>query len=77
MFAEIPLPLDWPVWVTWQQASAYAAWKGLELPTEAQFTLAAQDSNARPSSRDNFDYNRWDPIAVNARCSGRTASPRN
>jgi gamma-glutamyl hercynylcysteine S-oxide synthase len=65
MFAEIPLPLDWPVWVTWQQASAYAAWKGFELPTEAQFTLAAQQTAPDPL-RDNFDYNRWDPVAVNA-----------
>jgi iron(II)-dependent oxidoreductase len=65
MFAEIRLPLDWPVWVTWQQASAYAAWKGLALPTEAQFMLAAEDT--KPDSlRDNFDYNRWDPIAVDA-----------
>jgi iron(II)-dependent oxidoreductase len=65
MFAEVPLPLDWPVWVTWHQASAYAAWKGLELPTEAQVMLAAQRTTPDPL-RDNFDYNRWDPIAVNA-----------
>ncbi len=65
MFAEMPLPLDWPVWVTWQQASAYAAWKCLALPTEAQFMLAAQKATPDPV-RDNFDYNRWDPIAVNA-----------
>lgn len=65
MFAEIPLPLDWPVWITWQQASAYAAWKGFALPTEAQFMLAARKTTA-DSLRDNFDYNRWDPIAVNA-----------
>ena len=41
MFAEIPLPLDWPVWVTQQQASAYAAWKGKALPSEAQWQRAA------------------------------------
>ncbi len=65
MFAEFPLPLDWPVWLTWQQASAYAAWRGLALPTEAQFQLAARQRLA-DSVRDNFDYNRWDPVAVNA-----------
>jgi formylglycine-generating enzyme required for sulfatase activity len=65
MFAEIPLPLDWPVWVTWQQASAYATWKGFALPTEAQFLLAARQTTPDPLC-DNFDYNRWDPIAVNA-----------
>ncbi len=69
MFAEFPLPLDWPVWVTWQQASAYAAWKGLELPTEAQFMLAARQTTPDPL-RDNFDYIGWDPIAVNADSSG-------
>lgn len=64
MFAEIPLPLDWPVWVTWQQARSYAAWRGLELPTEAQWQLAAQHT-APDAARDNFDYGRWDPVAVN------------
>ena len=57
MFGEIPLPLDWPVWVTWQQASDYAAWKGLKLPTEAQFQLA-ELTTADPV-RDNFDFERW------------------
>jgi formylglycine-generating enzyme required for sulfatase activity len=63
MFSEFPLPLDWPVWVTWQQASAYAEWRGLELPAEAQFRLAAQLTTP-DAARDNFDYQRWDPIAV-------------
>ncbi|MGA2713316.1 MAG: SUMF1/EgtB/PvdO family nonheme iron enzyme [Bryobacteraceae bacterium] len=67
MFAEFPLPLDWPVWVTWQQASAYANWRGpaFALPTEAQFQLAAQRTSP-DAIRDNFDYHRWDPIAVDA-----------
>lgn len=67
MFAEFPLPLDWPVWVTWQQASAYAAWRGpaFALPTEAQFQLAAQ-RRSPDAARDNFDYRRWDPIPVDA-----------
>jgi gamma-glutamyl hercynylcysteine S-oxide synthase len=65
MFAEFPLPLDWPVWVTWEQASAYAAWRGHALPHEAQFQLAATLTAPDPT-RDNFDYNHWDPIAVDA-----------
>ena len=67
MFAEFPLPLDWPVWVTWQQASAYAAWRGpaFALPTEARFQLAAGRTSP-DAARDNFDYRRWDPIAVDA-----------
>jgi formylglycine-generating enzyme required for sulfatase activity len=65
MFAQIPLPLDWPVWVTWQQASAYAQWRGLALPTEAQCHRAAALTVPDPL-RDNFGFHRWDPIAVDA-----------
>jgi formylglycine-generating enzyme required for sulfatase activity len=65
MFDKRPLPLDWPVWVTWQQASAYAQWRGLALPTEGQFHRAAALSPPDPL-RDNFGYRRWDPIAVDA-----------
>lgn len=70
MFAEFPLPLDWPVWTTWEQASAYAVWRGCDLPTEAQFQLAAQQASP-DAVRDNFDYARWDPIPVNAGDSGQ------
>jgi formylglycine-generating enzyme required for sulfatase activity len=63
MFAQIELPLDWPVWVTLQQATAYAKWRGLELPTEAQYLRAAQ-LNSAVATRDNFDYQHWDPVAV-------------
>jgi formylglycine-generating enzyme required for sulfatase activity len=65
MFGQVPLPLDHAVWVTWEQANAYAAWRGLSLPTEAQFQLAA--GLTKPdAARDNFDFQRWDPIAVDA-----------
>jgi formylglycine-generating enzyme required for sulfatase activity len=36
-----PLPHSWPVYVTHQQAAAFAAWLGKSLPTEAQFHRAA------------------------------------
>jgi formylglycine-generating enzyme required for sulfatase activity len=62
MFGRIPLPLDHPVWVTWQQAQAYAQWRGLKLPTEAQFHCA-QTASPDPAT-DNFDFNSWDPIPV-------------
>jgi formylglycine-generating enzyme required for sulfatase activity len=65
MFEQFPLPLDGPAWVTWQQASAYARWRGLALPTEAQFLLAAQLTSPK-AARDNFNYRDWDPIPVNA-----------
>jgi iron(II)-dependent oxidoreductase len=65
MFGSVPLPLDRPVWVTWQQADAYAKWRGLKLPSEAQFHLASQ--TASPDAQgDNFGFHRWDPIAVDA-----------
>lgn len=63
MFGDEPLPLDHPVWVTWQQANAYAAWKGGSLPTEAQFHKAAQLTH-REGARDNFGFVRWGTVAV-------------
>ncbi len=41
MFDEIPLPLDWPVYVSQAEASAYARWAGKSLPTEEQWHRAA------------------------------------
>jgi iron(II)-dependent oxidoreductase len=69
MFGEVPLPLDHAVWITWQQANAYAAWRGLSLPSEAQFQLAS--GLTKPdAARDNFGFQRWDPIAVDASNGG-------
>jgi iron(II)-dependent oxidoreductase len=65
MFGHVPLPLDHAVWVTWEQANKYAAWRGLSLPTEAQFHLAAELTKP-DAARDNFGFHRWDPIAVDA-----------
>ncbi len=62
MFAERPLLLDAPVYVTHDQAEAYARWRGKSLPTEAQFHRAA--SLAPVSS--NLDFRQWDPVAVAA-----------
>ncbi|HLK68167.1 MAG TPA: SUMF1/EgtB/PvdO family nonheme iron enzyme [Bryobacteraceae bacterium] len=62
MFAETPLPLDCPVYVTWQQADGYAKWRGAKLPTEAQFHRAAGD----PPASGNFGFRHWDPIPVTA-----------
>jgi formylglycine-generating enzyme required for sulfatase activity len=76
MFQCVPLPLSWPVYVTHQQAQAYADWKGLALPTEAQFhragygTLSGVDQQF-PWGADfvrttfgNFDFQSWDPKPV-------------
>jgi iron(II)-dependent oxidoreductase len=62
MFAEVPLPLDAPVYVTKCQAEAYATWRRSALPTEAQFHRAAE---GLPPSR-NLDFRHWDPIPVTA-----------
>jgi ergothioneine biosynthesis protein EgtB len=61
MFEEIPMPLDWPVYVSHSEASAYARWAGKSLPTEAEWQRAAQ--NAIPG---NADFQRWDPVPVTA-----------
>jgi gamma-glutamyl hercynylcysteine S-oxide synthase len=62
MFAEVPLPMDAPVYVTRCQAEEYARWRGAALPTEAQFHRAA--AGAIPSCNSDFRY--WDPIPVTA-----------
>jgi gamma-glutamyl hercynylcysteine S-oxide synthase len=41
MFDEVPLPLNWPVYVSHAEASAYARWAGKSLPTEAEWHHAA------------------------------------
>jgi formylglycine-generating enzyme required for sulfatase activity len=62
MFGEVPLPPDWPVYVTHAEASAYSAWRGKALPSEEQFHRAAFDSqDAAPG---NLDFERWDPVPV-------------
>jgi formylglycine-generating enzyme required for sulfatase activity len=78
MFQEIPLPLDWPVYVTQREAAAYAEWIGKSLPTEEQYHRAAFGApfggvqkyawgEAAPTAgRGNFDFRRWDPEPVDA-----------
>jgi iron(II)-dependent oxidoreductase len=61
MFTEIPMPLDWPVYVSHSEASAYARWVGKSLPTEAEWQRAAQ--TAQPG---NTGFVRWDPVPVTA-----------
>jgi len=85
MFAEIPLPLNAPVYVTHDEAAAYARWSGKALPSEAQFhraafaTLTGEErpfpwGSAMPdSSRGNFDFHHWDPVDIDAHPSGDSA----
>lgn len=64
MFAEVPLPLDAPVYATQQQAQAFAEWKGKRLLTEPEFHRAACGST--PVAAHNFDFQYWDPVPVTA-----------
>jgi iron(II)-dependent oxidoreductase len=85
MFGERRLPLDWPVYVSQAEASAYASWAGKRLPTEVEFHRAAYgtvDGSERdypwgdeePSARHgNFDFRRWDPMPVGAHPAGNSA----
>lgn len=40
MFEDLPLPLNWPVYVSQAEAKAYASWAGKSLPTEAEWQRA-------------------------------------
>lgn len=85
MFERVPLPASWPVYVTWAEANAYANWRGLRLPTEAEFHRAAfadragaerqypwgDQMPARPPA--NIDYTRWDPEPVGSHPDGASA----
>ena len=65
IFQDVPLPLTWPVYVTWNQAADYAKFRGLSLPTEAQFDRAAYGEENAAIPAGNYDYHRWDPVPVN------------
>jgi gamma-glutamyl hercynylcysteine S-oxide synthase len=85
MFEDVPLPLDWPAYVSQAEAGAYARWAGKSLPTEAHwhraaFGTLAGSENAYPwgsdtptSKRGNFDFRRWDPAPVTAFPEGASA----
>jgi gamma-glutamyl hercynylcysteine S-oxide synthase len=85
MFDEISLPLDWPVYVSHAEASAYARWAGKSLPTEAEWHRAAYGTaggreriypwgSEVPRARfGNFDFHSWNPSPVNAFPEGQSA----
>jgi gamma-glutamyl hercynylcysteine S-oxide synthase len=85
MFGTIPLPLSWPVYVSYAEASAFARWAGKKLPTEAQWHRAAygaQDgaeraypwgSSAPCTTHGNFHHELWDATAVDAHPEGASA----
>jgi gamma-glutamyl hercynylcysteine S-oxide synthase len=85
MFEDIPLPVDWPVYVSQAEARAYARWAGKSLPTEPEWQRAAYstpsgDERSYPWGEQapdvtlgNFDFARWNPVAVNAFPQGQSA----
>ncbi len=85
MFDLIPLPASWPVYVSHAEASAYAAWRGARLPTEAEFQRAAYGTpdagtraypwgDAAPTpERGAFDFATWDPHPAGSHPAGRSA----
>ena len=65
MFDEVPLPLDWPVYVSYAEASAYARWAGKRLPSETEWHRAAfGDGEPDMRAEGNFDFKSWDPVPV-------------
>jgi len=85
LFELQPLPLDAPVYVTHDEASAYAAWRGKRLPTEGEFHRAAFGTpsgeeqlfpwgSTQPNpSRGNFGFSHWDPVAIGSYPAGASA----
>jgi formylglycine-generating enzyme required for sulfatase activity len=85
VFEDLPLPHSWPVYVTNEQARAYAAWKGCRVMTEAEYQRAAYgtphgEQRRYPWGNDpptplhgNFDFERFDPEPVDAHPAGASA----
>ncbi len=85
MFERVPLPPAWPVYATHDEADAFARWKGMRLPTEAEYQRAAFGApdgsqraypwgDAQPDeTRGNFDFRRWEPAPVGSYPGGACA----
>ena len=69
MFGEELLPLECPVYVTWREADAFARWRGMRLPTEAEWHRAAEGA---PHSG-NADFRHWDPTPADSGDAGGSA----
>ena len=85
MFDLIPLPLAWPVYVSYAEGEAFATWRGRRIPTEAEYHRAAFGTpsgeersfpwgdEAPDRTRGNFDFHRWEPVPAGSRPAGASA----
>jgi formylglycine-generating enzyme required for sulfatase activity len=85
MFGLVPLPLDAPVYVMHDEATAYAQWRGMRLPSEGEYHRAAYGTpegversqpwgEALPdATRGNFGFTHWDPVPVGSYPAGVSA----
>src|SRR3990172_8594871 len=85
MFELIPLPLAWPAYVSYAEASAFARWRGARLPSEGEFQRAAFGTpegaerlhpwgDAEPASiHGAFDFSSSDPQPPGSHPARRSA----
>ena len=85
MFARVPLPGSWPVYVSHAEAEAYLRWRGRRLPTEAEYHRAAfgePGGGERPlpwgaglseGAHGNFGGVHFDPVPAGSCPAGRSA----
>jgi len=76
LFADVSLEqaLDWPVYTTWAEASAFALFLGRRLPTEAEFHRAAYTTPA--GERRLHPWGDEEPRAEDANVGFRAWAPR-
>lgn len=84
-FDLLPLPLEWPVYVSLAEARAFARWQGGRLMTEAEYHRAAFGTpdgverafpwgDAPPApAHGTFDFASWDPRPIGLNPAGASA----